>query len=438
MQIYKAKPFLPDEALIFRHHDLLMKLILVLIISIPLVLLSSHAGDWPQWLGPNRDGVGVDEKLIQPKSGEEFPVLWKVPLGEGWASPVISHGKLVIHHRPGAEESIDCLDVLSGRILWRHSFPSGYRDGFGMAEGPRSTPTISGDGVFTYGPQGILNCLDFRTGKLKWKEDVSKKFRSPKGFFGRCCSPLVVGNLVMLDVGGPGAGVVAFDKENGKVLWKSTDHENDYSSPAYLKVGNVACSVFFLREGFLGLESKTGRHLFFARFRSPINASVNAATPLVVGDSVFVSSCYDVGGALWKLKPDGKGQVSTQTLWKKGGSLDSHYATAVHHQGYLYGFHGRQERGPELRCVSLVDGSVRWTTGRISAGNLLLADGKLLVLTEDGEFILAAASPRNFKALHRQQLLGLETRAHFALSDGRLFARDKRLLVCLNLKRGTP
>ena len=157
-----------------------------------------------------------------------------------------------------------------------------------------------------------------------------------------------------------------------------------------------------------------------------------------MGDSVFVSSCYDVGGAVWKLKPDGKGGVSTQNIWKKGGSIDSHYATAVHHDGYLYGFHGRQERGLELRCVSLGDGSVKWTSGRMSAGNLILADGKLLILTEDGELILAPASPKVFKVLHRQQILGLEVRAHFALANGRLYARDKRRLVCVDLTGAKP
>ena len=413
-----------------------------IILSIPLAILLAtspvSAGDWPQWLGPNRDGIAVGEKLIQPKSGEEWPTLWKKTLGEGWATPVVVKGKVVIHHRPGAEESIDCLDADSGKSLWRHSFTSGYRDGFGMAEGPRSTPTITGAKVFTYGPQGILNCLDFTTGKLKWTIDLAKQFRSPKGFFGRCCSPLVVGKLVMLDVGGPGAGVVAFDMETGKAVWRATDHENDYSSPSVTSIGGVSCSLFFNRDGFLGLEVKTGRRLFFERFRSPINASVNAATPLVVGDSVFVSSCYDVGAAVWKLKPDGKGGVSTQTIWKKGGSLDSHYATAVHHDGHLYGFHGRQERGPELRCVSLGDGSVKWTSGRMSAGNLILADGKLLILTEDGELILTPATPEGFKVLHRQQILGLEARAHFALANGKLYARDKRRLVCVDLTVAKP
>ena len=418
--------------------ELLMRICIYVFAVYLLPSISALAGDWPQWLGPNRDGVAVGEKFSLPKDATTFPTLWKVSLGEGWAAPVVVDGKLVIHHRPGAEESVDCLDASSGKLLWRYSFASGYRDGFGMAEGPRSTPTISAGKVFAYGPQGILNCLDFASGKLKWTVNVAKQFRSPQGFFGRCCSPLVVGKLVMLDIGGAGAGVVAFDVDTGRVLWKATDHGNDYSSPVSTTVGEVSCSLFFIRDGFLGLEVQTGRQLFFERFRSPINASVNAATPLLIGDSVFVSSCYDVGGAVWKLKPDGKGGVFTQTIWKKGGMLDGHYSTAVHHDGYLYGFHGRQERGPELRCVSLADGSVQWTSGRIASGNLLLADGKLIVLTEDGELLLAPAVSKGYKVLHRQQILGFETRAHFAISNGKLFARDKKRLVSMDLTVARP
>ena len=396
---------------------------------------SSFSGDWPQWLGPDRDGIAVGERVPVPKAGEVFPTNWKMALGEGWAAPVVVGGKVVIHHRPGAEESIDCLEDSSGKLLWRYSFPSGYRDGFGMAEGPRSTPTIAGGKVFAYGPQGLLHCLDFANGKLRWSVNVAREFNSPKGFFGRCSSPLVVGELVMIDVGGPGAGVVAFDAGTGKPRWKSGDYENDYSSPVHARIGDLSCALFFLRDGFLGLNVKTGKELFFERFRSPINASVNAATPLLVGNTVFVTSCYDVGGAAWLLKPNGEAGVGVETLWKKGNLLDGHYATPVHRDGYLYGFHGRQERGPELRCVSLADGSVQWTSGRMESGNLLLADGKLITLTEDGELLLAPASRKGFTVVHRQQILGLETRAHFAISNGKLFARDKRRLVCLQLNK---
>ena len=417
---------------------LLMRICIYVFVVCLLPSISAFAGDWPQWLGPNRDGVAVGEKFSLPKDGATFPTLWKVSLGEGWAAPVVLDGKLVIHHRPGVEESIDCLDSSSSKLLWRYAFASGYRDGFGMAEGPRSTPTIAGGKVFAYGPQGILNCLDLKTGKLKWTVNVAKQFRSPQGFFGRCCSPLVVGTLVMIDVGGSGAGVVAFDVETGKVRWESGEYENDYSSPVHATIGDVSCAMFFMRDGFWGLNAETGKELFFERFRSPINASVNAATPLLVGNTVFVTSCYDVGGAAWSLKANGATGVGAETIWKKGGMLDGHYATPVHHDGYLYGFHGRQERGPELRCVSLADGSVQWTSGRMASGNLLLADGKLIVLTEAGALLLVPAVSKGYKVQHRQQILGFETRAHFAISNGKLFARDKKRLVCMDLTVARP
>lgn len=395
----------------------------------------AEAGDWPQWLGPDRNGAVPDEKVAAPGGEAEWPVVWKAEVGEGWATPVVAAGKVVLHTRAGEEERLECFAADTGKLLWRHAYPTSYRDNFGMNPGPRSTPTLAAGKVFAYGPSGELVCLDFASGKLVWKLNLAETFGSPKGFFGRCCSPLVADGRVLLDVGGPGAGVVAFEAETGKVSWKATEQGNDYSSPVVAKVGGAACALFFMRDGFLGLDAATGKPFFFERFRSPIDASVNAATPLLVGDSVFVSSCYDVGSALWKLEPGGpeSSRVSPRLLWKKGGALDSHYATAVHHDGFLYGFHGRQERGPELRCVRLSDGQVQWTSGRMSAGNLILAGDKLLVLTEDGELLLAPADPKRFSVLFRQQVLGLETRAHFALAGGRLYARDKRRLVCLKV-----
>ena len=229
------------------------------------------------------------------------------------------------------------------------------------------------------------------------------------------------------------AGVVGLDAITGQVRWSATKDPANYASPILTKFGGKASALFFTRQGLVCLNPKTGEIFFKHHWRPDGEHTVNASTPIIMNNLIFVSASYGKGATVVEVN-DGK----LKTLWANNISMSCQYASCVIQNGYLYGFHGRQERGPELRCVSLVNGSVRWTTGRISAGNLLLADGKLLVLTEDGEFILAAASPRNFKALHRQQLLGLETRAHFALSDGRLFARDKRLLVCLNLKRGTP
>jgi len=393
------------------------------------------AADWPQWLGPNRDGHAED-KIVVPAGDGEFKQLWKYTVGIGWASPVISDERLIIHHRVEAEERVDCLSAASGKPIWRYSFVSRYRDDHGMGSGPRSTPAIAGGKVFIYSPQGLLSCVSLAEGKPVWSVDVARRFGSPKGFFGRCSSPLVWRNLVMIDIGGrhdgKGAGVVAFDVESGKLAWASTQERNDYSSPQLAQVGDRFFALFFTRGGFSVVDPKTGKPFFFQPFRSPIDASVNAATPVVVGDKVFISSCYDVGAGVWSLRPTGQG-LTVKTLWTKGGSLDSHFSTAVHRDGFLYGYHGRQDRRPELRCIDLSDGSVKWTSGHMTMGSLLCSHDKLVVLTEDGELLLVEASPKAYKVLHRQQVVGFGARTVPSIANSRLYVRDKRRLACFSL-----
>jgi outer membrane protein assembly factor BamB len=223
--------------------------------------------------------------------------------------------------------------------------------------------------------------------------------------------------------------------KTGKLAWSSTSYGNDYSSAVPFEANSGQLVLSFMREGFLALNAKTGKEVFFERFRSPISASVNAASPVVVGNRVLLSSCYDVGAGLWDYQENSAGVGRFNILWKKKDALDCHYSSPVAFGDFVYGFHGRQERAPVLRCISLKDGKVMWEAPSMGAGNLIRAKDKLLVLSEDGELIIAEASPEGFRALHRQQILGTGARAHFSLSNGRLFARDQRRLVCLRLDK---
>jgi outer membrane protein assembly factor BamB len=303
-----------------------------------------------------------------------------------------------------------------------------------MEDGPRSTPAISDGIIVSHGPQGLVHAVSMKDGALRWKVDLVEKFSSPKGFFGRCSSPLVTGGNVIFDVGGPDAGMVALDLKTGKLAWSSTSYGNDYSSAVPFDTNSGQLVLSFMREGFLALNAKSGKEVFFERFRSPIGASVNAASPVVVGKRVLLSSCYEVGAGLWAYKATASGPGGGfENLWKRKKVLDCHYSSPVAFGDFAYGFHGRQERGPVLRCIRLKDGKVMWEAPSMGAGNLIRAKDKLLVLSENGELVVAEASPAGFRALHRQQILGTGARAHFALANGRLFARDQRRLVCLRL-----
>jgi outer membrane protein assembly factor BamB len=402
-----------------------------------LLCLSLHGKDlsWPNWLGPNHDGTLDSFAFRVPPKGKDYAVAWTVKVGRGWASPVCDSGTLVLHERDGENEVLRAMDPETGKMRWHFSYRSGYQDSFGMEDGPRSTPAISDGIVVSHGPQGLVHAVSVKDGALRWKVDLAEKFSSPKGFFGRCSSPLVVGERVMFDVGGQNAGMVALELKTGKVAWSSTSYGNDYSSSVPFATNSETLVLSFMREGFLALNAKTGKEVFFERFRSPINASVNAASPVVVGNRVFLSSCYDVGAGLWDYKENPAGAGDFNILWKKRDALDCHYSSPVASGDFVYGFHGRQERGPVLRCISLNDGKVMWEAPAMGAGNLLRAKDKLLVLSENGELIVVEASPKSFRVLHRQQILGTGARAHFSLANARLFARDQRRLVCLRLDK---
>jgi outer membrane protein assembly factor BamB len=400
------------------------------------ISVSARAGDWPQILGPDRSGRAAgDEKITATFAADGPRIVWKMKVGQGLAGPAVAGGRLVLFHRLDGRETVGCLDALSGAPLWRFDYPTDYRDDFGFDEGPRAVPAIDvhAGRVYTHGAGGMVHALDLATGMAVWAVDTARTVGSRKGFFGRACSPLADGPLVIVQVGGTeGAGIVAFDSQTGQVKWKATDDEAGYSSPVAATVGGRRMILAWTREALVGLDPADGRILFRKPFRASLHASVNAASPIVIDDSVLLTASYSVGAARWRIG----GRGLTQ-LWANDTSLSSQYTTPVPHGDFLYGLHGRQDVPPRpmLRCIEAATGDVRWSTPPLAAGAIIIADEKLIVLTEDGELILAPASPQSFSPTARVQVLGSNTRALPALSNGYLYARDPRQLICVDLRR---
>jgi outer membrane protein assembly factor BamB len=401
----------------------------VVVVLVMLLACAVRAHDWPQLLGPARNGVYAGTNLLSTWSKEGPRVLWRKDVGQGFSGPVSASNRVVLFHRVDDGERVECFDAASGKQIWNFDYPTAYRDDFGFDEGPRATPAISGNRVYTYGAEGILHCVDFATGQRLWSVDCKTQFGARKGFFGIAGSPLIAGGLLLLDVGGTKAGIVAFDRETGKVSWKTTASETSYSSPATATINGKACAFFFRREGLEAIEPANGKALWEFPWRPSTDASVNAATPIIAGDLIFISTSYSRGAAVLRFiesKPD--------VVWSGDDQLSNHYATSVHRDGYLYGCHGRQEHGCDLRCVELKTGKVMWSVDRFGAGTVMIAGADLLLLTDKGELIKSPANPSGFKPVSRAQVLGLGTRAYPALADGLFVARDKRRLVCLDLR----
>jgi len=392
------------------------------------LLLAALAGDWPQFLGPTRDGVypGSDIAPAWPSAGP--PVVWKRDVGEGFAGPVVSGGKLILFHRLQGREIIECLDAATGKNVWSQEYPTAYRDDFGFDEGPRSAPVIAGGVVYTFGAEGVLTAVDFATGKKLWQVAAHQKFRSPKGWFGSAGSPLVEGGKVLVNVGGQDAGIVAFDAATGNVVWKATSDEASYSSPTVATIGGVRHALFLTRSELVDLDPANGQVRFAMPFKSRSSASVTAATPLVIGNLVFVSASYGVGAAL--LEVNGS---TFRKIWANDDSMSNHYSTCVFRDGYLYGFHGRQEEGQELHAIELKTGKIMWSVERFGAGTVTLAGGRLLIVGEKGELTIAPASPKEFRPSESARISGGMIRAYPAIADGRLYVRNEHTLICVRL-----
>jgi outer membrane protein assembly factor BamB len=396
-------------------------------------LPKSWSADWPQFLGPARDGVYAGSDLAGTWPTEGPPVVWRKTVGEGFAGPAVAGQLLILFNRLDDKELVECLDARTGAAKWSYSYPTSYHDDFGFDEGPRATPCIADGKVYAFGAEGMLACIDLADGKKIWQLDTKEEFHQGKGFFGAACSPLVEGSNVLINIGGrSGAGIVAFDKDSGKVAWKCANDEAGYASPVAATIHDRRYAFFFTRAGLVAANPADGSVRFQYHWRSRENASVNAASPVIMDDMIFLSACYGTGAVLLRVRDNG-----VEKVWDGDDILSNHYATSVRRGDFLYGIDGRCDPGfspsPSLRCVEWKTGKIRWREDSLGAASLILAGDRLLVLTEKGELVCAAAAPDGFKALARAQIMPDQVRAFPALADGFLYARSKDKLFCFDL-----
>ena len=395
------------------------------------LVLPAPAADWPQFLGPNRDGVYLGDDLAEKWPASGPPAVWERPVGQGFSNPAVANRRVILFHRNGGKEVVEALHAETGKSLWSFDYPTNYRSNFGFDEGPRASPVVVGGQVYTFGAQGVLHCLQVVSGRKVWSLDTHKEFGVRKGYFGAAGTPLVEGTRLFINVGGAdGAGVVALDKDTGRVLWTAGDDPASHASAVAATFGGQPRVVFFTRTGLLGAHPKTGEIIFQRRWRARSNASANVATPLVMGNRIFLSASYGTGAVLLNVK--GR---ELEEVWSSDDSLTNHYSTSLHHDGYLYGFHGRQEYGPSLRCIELSTGKVQWSEESFGAGSVTRAGDRLLILRENGELVMAKASPASFQVISRAQILQGTVRAYPAIADGFLYARNTDTLACFRLKK---
>jgi outer membrane protein assembly factor BamB len=405
---------------------------IISVASSALLCATLAAADWPQFLGPTRNAVSPETGLVKSWPEKGPPVVWEHDVGEGFSGPVVSGDTVIVFHRVGDEEVVEALDTANGKQRWKAAYATKFSAQIGRDDGPRATPLIAGGRAYTLGAEGVLLCLDLKGGKKVWEKSLAKDYELRDSYSGVGSSPILEGDRLLVNVGAKGAGIVAFDKDTGKEVWKATDDPASYSSPVAATVGGARHVVFFTRTGLVDLDPKDGKVRFSKRWRSRMEASVNAAAPLVIGDEVFLSASYGTGATLLRLKKD-----DVEEVWSGDRSLSSHYNTPVQKDGYLYGLHGRQDVGtPSLRCVELKTGKVKWEKEGFGCASMILADGRIIALTEGGELVLIEPTAEEYREKSRATVLkSPPCRAEIALADGKLYARDAKKLVCWNVKK---
>jgi outer membrane protein assembly factor BamB len=390
---------------------------------------AAHGQDWPQFLGPARNGVysGNDLAAKWPPGGPA--VVWKKDVGQGFSNPSVAQGRLILFHRVGDKEVVDAVEAATGKPIWSFDYPTHYRDDFGFDEGPRAAPTIAAGRVYTLGAEGTLTCLDFATGKKIWSVDTFHQFQVEKGYFGAAGAPLVDGDRVLMNIGGAGAGLAALDASTGKTLWTVPNQEASYSSPVVATIQGLRHALFFTRSGIVDVDPANGKVRFDLPWHARMKASVNAATPIVVDDFVFVSASYGTGAILLQVSAS-----SFKKIWSSDDALTNHYSTSVYKDGILYGFHGRQEEGQSLRSIDFKTAKVRWDVDGFGAGTVTLAGDKLVIVRESGELVLATATPASFQQISAAKVLPPTVRAYPAIANGRIYIRNEKTLECLSLR----
>jgi outer membrane protein assembly factor BamB len=387
------------------------------------------AGDWPQILGPQRNGKAAGESIALPLPTAQAATQWEMPVGQGFAGVAVSQGSAVLFHRLGDELVVQRLDADTGQARWRVSFATSYRSTISPDDGPRCVPLLDRQRVYLLGPGGELCCLRLDDGQQVWARNIVQDFRVPDSYFGAGSSPIVEGDKLLLNAGGPqGAGIVALALADGATLWKSTSEGASYSSPVAATIGGTRHLVFVTRLHVLSLDPQDGK----VRFRFPFGArgpTVNAANPLVLGEHLFASASYGVGANWSKIGPSAATEV-----WANDDVMSSQYTTCMEHEGFLYGIDGRQDMGrARLRCFDPRSGTVQWTEEGFGTGNLILAGDKLLIMRTAGDLVVVAADPRAYRELARMPIFDTTVQALPALSDGLLLVRDTRRLKCLRL-----
>ncbi len=401
----------------------------------------AKTSDWPRFNGAGNDAKS-SETCINGKWSRNGPELvWSLAKGQGYSSPAIVDGVLILFHRVDGREVVEGRRAETGAPIWEYSYPVKYRDRYGYSAGPRASPVVSDSLVYLHGVTAWLTCLDLYTGELIWKRDLTKDYQVPQYFFGKGSNPIVSGSSLLLNLGGSkGQCMAAFDRKTGETQWILKDEWGaSYSSPTLAEIHDRKVCLALAggeskptRGGLLVFDPQTGRRLTRFPWRSSKYESATACPPLHLGDGyVFLSECYDKGSVVLRIMPD----FSYEVVWENQDT-GIHWMTPIESDGYLYGVSGRHQQGAEVFCLNWKTGKVLWKEPVSWSTNLMGRDlvlqlfrasflkvgAEYLALSEFGSLLRLEFSPTGWTMReHSQLFFAPESWTLPALSHGLLY-----------------
>ena len=383
----------------------------------------AFAGDWYRWRGPQLNGISRETDWIETWPADGPPVVWNVSVETGFSSVVVADGRLFTMGNEDNTDTVFCLDALTGKELWSHSYECPLGDRF-FEGGPTSTPTVDAQLVYTLSRQGELFCFECTTGNVRWSKNIATAANVRIPGWGFSGAPLVSGDLLLLNVGEAGTAV---EKTTGEIVWTSADREAGYATPVPFRRDGRWYAMIASRKHFIAVDIETGkeqwRHRWLTRY------GCNAADAIVADDFIFLSSGYNRGAAVLKIADD-----KPSVIWANK-EMQNQMSTCILLAGYLYGIDGNTNSEKFLKCVDLQSGEVQWSRKGIGLGALTAANGKLIILNENGELIIGRASPEAFDVSARAQVLDGKCWTVPVLSNGRIYCRNAGGdLVCVDVR----
>ena len=405
---------------------LLLSVTVAAVLSLSTVVSNRTLDDWPQWRGPNRDGISTEKGLLKAWPAAGPPLAWRTTgAGEGYSSFAAAHGRLYTMGARDGTEYVMAFDAATGKKLWERA--SGQRFSNDQGDGPRGTPVVDGTQLYSLGASGDLTSIEAATGKVAWKVNLLQQFGGGNIRWGLSESPLVLSDRILVNAGARGASIVALKKIDGSELWRSGNDGSGYSSAVTHTVGGIPQAIFFTAANAVGVDTRDGRQLW--SYNRVSNRTANIATPIVHGNRVFLSSDYGTGAALLELTASGKSIDAKEVYFTN--EMRNHHASSILIGDHLYGF-----SSAILTAMKFDTGEVAWKDRSVGKGSMIFADDRLYLFSERGIVGLAEASPQAYREHGRFQLKtgSSPTWSHPVVANGKLFLRDQDTIYAYDIR----